>query len=414
MYLSLKNNKSYLILVIICLMQLLLFSCKGIANNDNDKNNHITIASNSNDALNRASYLTVEYGNQTLDELMDVVKENKKLDIYNNYEIINSSPVEIIVPKNQTNSQSLSIVVNDNLGHLLVFDGGRIEDADYLCDIIKDNGGVVTSWFITHIHDDHIGALYEILSKKRTDIIIKEIVYNFANFDWYYSKMGDDAGIYFLFENAIKDYNEFLKQNNLNVVNILNESNLKSESHQYIFEYGIITKGDSPIFECGTPPRSKMDSEEWDVINTIMRVNMLNDLYLLDKDPINNTSIVYCVEFFYPKKFNLIIFGDLGYQGGNILFDTINENISNNKSRSYYNNILDNTEILVLSHHGQNGIDPELYKKFSPKVVIWPTSKDIYNNSHGRYYTDDTKKVLSEIESIELQIKSYEETAVIR
>ena len=400
-----KNKKTFY-LVIICLMQVLLFSCS--------KNENIKSNDSYDTLLNRKSYMTTEYRNLTFDELIKNIKINRKLDIYNNYDIIGSSPVEIIVPKNQTNSQSLSIVVNDNFGHLLVFDGGRTQDVDYLCDIIKDNGGVVTSWFITHIHDDHIGALYEILSKKRTDIVIKEIVYNFADFDWYYSKMGDDAGIYFLFENAIKDYNEFLKQNNLNEVNILNESNLKSESHQYIFEYGIITKNDSPIFECGTPPRSKIDRERGYVGNTIMSVNMLNDLYLLDKDPINNTSIVYCVKFFYPKKFNLIIFGDLGYQGGNILFDKINENIFNNKRKNFYNNILDNTEILVLSHHGQNGIDPEYYKKFSPKVVIWPTSKDIYENSHGRYYTDDTKKALSEMECIELQIKSYEETAVIR
>ena len=401
---NMNKNKKYLNLVIICLMQVLLFSCsknKNIKSNDSYDTVH-----------NRESYMTTEYINLTFDELIKNININRKLDIYNNYDIIGSSPVEIIVPKNQTNSQSLSIVVNDNFGHLLVFDGGRTQDADYLCDIIKDNGGVVTSWFITHIHDDHIGALYEILLKKRTDIMIKEIVYNFADFDWYYSKMGDDAGIYFLFKNAIKKYNEFLKLNNLDEINIINQNNLKSDKHEYIFDYDILTKNDEPFFECGTPtpPINEIDRDQGYVGEPIgyvgkpiMSVNMLNDLYLLYKDPINNTSIVYCVEFFYPKKFNLIIFGDLGYQGGNILFDDIERRVN-----------LNETKVLVLSHHGQNGIDPEFYKKFEPEVVIWPTSKDIYDNSHGRYYTDDTKKALNEIKTIKLQIKSYEETTVVR
>ena len=55
---------------------------------------------------------------------------------YKYYDVLNISPAKIIVPKNQTISQSLSILVNDGEGNLIVFDGGRIEDADYLCDII--------------------------------------------------------------------------------------------------------------------------------------------------------------------------------------------------------------------------------------------------------------------------------------
>ena len=362
-------------------------------------------------------YLKQEYKDFTFNELVDKAKNKKKSAKYNYYDVLDCAPFEIIIPKNQTNAQSLSIVINDNLGHLLVFDGGRVEDSEYLCEIIKDNGGVVTSWFITHIHDDHIGALYDILSKKRTDIIIKEIVYKFADFDWYYSKMGDDAGIYYLFENAIKEYNEYLKINNLSEVNILNQYNIKTKSREYIFNYGVIVKDTVPLFICGNSSKeeiqalNELNKKDRYSSNHIMSVSMLNDLYLLDQDPINNTSIVYEVHFFEPKRMGILIFGDLGYEGGNILFSKYDENDKTElKNRMFF----DETKVLVLSHHGQNGIDPELYKRFSPKVVVWPTSKDIYENTHGRYYTDDTKKALSEISSIEYEIKTYEETAVIR
>ncbi|MBO6118964.1 MAG: MBL fold metallo-hydrolase [Lachnospiraceae bacterium] len=308
--------------------------------------------------------------------------ENEARTEYKYYELFNIDPAKIIVPKNQTLSQSLSILAQDSDGNLIVFDGGRVEDADYLCDLIKENGGVVSAWFITHIHDDHIGALYKILNDKRIDIEIKQIYYDFASFEWYYEKIGNDAGIYYLFENAIKNYNEFLIKNNRVPITMLHKNNNIS-----LYFFG---------------------KEMW--------VSVLNNHFELGSDPINNTSITYLLTI---KGINLLLLGDLGYEGGNILF---NDNFLANESDyniSYHS--LDKNhytshpiEVLVLAHHGQNGIDPELYKRLKPKVVIWPTSKDIYENKHGRYNTDDTKNVLNEMSSIEYQIKSFEETAIIR
>ena len=334
----------------------------------------------------------------------------KKLDIYNYYDVFDLEPAEVIIPKNQTNSQSLSIVVNDGHGNLIVFDGGRVEDADFLCDIIKDNGGVVKDWYITHIHDDHIGALYKILSDKRTDINIESIHYDFASFDWYYEKMGNDAGIYYLFLNAIEDYNNYLESINKQLVEI---------SHNEFT--------DKPYFYNSGLWFDKESNKYLDVPSCSMNVHILNNHYELDQDPINNTSVVYLVDIYGKNKIQMLIFGDLGYGGGEKIFDENFKFVKGEKMKGYddyWENDyvvreshivdIDNIDILVLSHHGQNGIDPELYKKFNPKVVIWPTSADIYENVHGKYKTDETKKVLSEMDSIEYQIKSYEETAVIR
>ena len=314
-------------------------------------------------------------------------------------------PVEIIVPMNQTIAQGLSILVTDNSGNLIVFDGGRIGDADYLCDVIKDKGGIVKYWFITHIHDDHIGALWQILNSKRTDIVIENLYYDFASFDWYYDKMGNDAGIYNLFVNAIKDYNEFMKSNKNSIINVLD----KPKSN-FVF----------------TSDNALLDDDNKDIdskVNTEITVEVLNKHYEFDHDPINNTSIVYMIKIkLGDKNFNMLILGDLGYEGGKELFnDNFNEIIDNGKrmySYSVYNldakQIIENVDIITLSHHGQNGIDPELYKKFNPKIIIWPTSKDIYENINNKYYTDDTKASLNSIDSIKYQILSYMETALIR
>lgn len=319
------------------------------------------------------------------------INTNYNID-YKNYDIFDISPAKIIIPQNQTESQSLSVVVSDGHDNLIVIDGGRVEDSDYLCEIIKDNGGVVSNWYITHIHDDHLGALYDILNKKRTDIVIKEISYQFADFNWYYSKIGNDAGVINLFINAISDYNSYLSSVGKDLVNV--EDNILSYDKR---------------------ARAYVSKDENDKLLSEIVVYAINEnVYELDQDPINNTSIVYYIDIDvkpynqYPKDLvSMIVFGDLGYDGGKKLFYYTDEFEDGFKR-------INEADILVLSHHGQNGIDPELYKKFSPKVVVWPTSKDIYENTHGKYYTDDTKKALSEMSSIEYEIKSYDETAVIR
>ena len=117
--------KSILLFAIILFIHLFIFSC--------NKNSKI---------------INLAIDDTTTDSLLNAESDNIS---YKYYDVLNISPAKIIIPKNQTVAQSLSVLVNDGHGHLVVFDGGRVEDADYLCDIIKDNGGVVTTWFITSV-----------------------------------------------------------------------------------------------------------------------------------------------------------------------------------------------------------------------------------------------------------------------
>lgn len=328
---------------------------------------------------------------EAVSKVMNAKAEDDKLGC-KYYNIFDMAPVEVIVPKNQTIAQGLSILVTDNNENIIVFDGGRVEDSDYLCEIIKNKGGIVSTWYITHIHDDHLGALYDILNKKRTDITIKEIAYQFADFDWYYSKMGTDAGIVKLFENAIIEYNNYLAS--------IGREQIKIEDN-------ILTSDKRARAYPHRDDNGKLVSD--------INVFAINDnVYKLDQDPINNTSVVYYVgieKYLKGTKSKelagMVVFGDLGFEGGNKLFNYIDEFEAGFK-RIY------SADILVLAHHGQNGIDPELYKRFSPKVVIWPTSKDVYENVNGKYYTGDVKDALSKIKSIKYEFKSYEDTVVLR
>lgn len=299
-------------------------------------------------------------------ELTDVDKENDVNETFNIdsvriYKILDLKDTEIIVPKNQKDLQSYSVIFRNKNNELIIFDGGRVEDADYLLSVIKYYGGVVSGWFLSHIHDDHIGALYKILNDKNTDISIKNIYYNFASFDWYYEKIGNDAGALYLFDNALKEYNDLLilKNKKINIINKLNKRDL--------FDFKDI------------------------------KVEVMNEMYKLDSDPINNSTIVYKVYF---EDYSLLSLGDLGYYGGEKLL----ENIDNEKLKS---------DIVVVSHHGQNGVSNDFYKVVEPQIAIWPTTKKIFENFDKKYNTEDTIEILENVKT-KFNFKSYEGTFIIK
>lgn len=260
---------------------------------------------------------------------------------------------EIIVPKPQI-AQSLSIIVKNIDGGLLIFDGGRVEDADYLHKIILDNGGVVDAWFLTHIHDDHIGALYQILKDGYDDMTIKNLYYSFADFEWYYDKIGNDAGALVLFENELKKYSD--------KINIHND----------------ISKGEVFTYKN-------------------VEVEVLNNMYKLDSDPINNTTIVYKV---YIDDKSMIVLGDLGYEGG----EKLASEVSPLKLKS---------DIVTMSHHGQGGVSEKVYYYIEPKIAIWPTTYAIYNNTSGKYDTDRTKDWIESLK-VKYNILTYEGDSIIK
>lgn len=288
---------------------------------------------------------------------------NEKFDINSVriYKILDLKDTEIIVPKNQNDLQSYSIIFKNKNNELIIFDGGRVEDAEYLLSVIKHYGGVVSGWFLSHIHDDHIGALYKILYDKNIDIIIKNLYYNFASFDWYYEKIENDAGALYLFENALKEYSDLLMSQNKRI-NIQNKLSMKEE-----FNFNDV------------------------------KVEVINDMYKLDSDPINNSTIVYKVYF---ENYSLLSLGDLGYYGGEMLL----KNVDNKNLIS---------DIVVVSHHGQNGVSKDFYKAVFPKIAIWPTTKKIYENIDKKYNTEDTISVLNDIK-IKYSFKSFEGTFIIK
>lgn len=222
----------------------------------------------------------------------------------------------------QTHSQMMSYVIRSNGGKLIVIDGGMPGDAPYLRGFLAALGNRVNLWFVTHLHEDHFGALGEIL-RSPADLEIGRIYASTPDDDWV--RAHGSAGEY-------KSWIEF-------------RDALKGDGRRLI--------------ELRLGGRMDVDGvviEVLGVANPEIHANA-----------INNSSIVLRVS---DASKSVLFLGDLGPEGGEKLLE------------GKYRNRLD-CDYVQMAHHGQNGVNLEIYKAASPTHCLWPTPRWLWDNNIG-------------------------------
>lgn len=237
---------------------------------------------------------------------------------------------------NQSYSQMMSYIIEDN-GKTIVIDGGTEKDMNYLINNIKkvSDDNVVDAWFLTHYHKDHTGALAKYLSSNKDDIKINSIYYNFPKDAW------------------VKKYEKNRYQDYLTINNSLElfkNKHITYRKNEYIF-------GDIIIKNLRT-------------FNPSITSNSGNNSSTVFKCMINNTSMLFL--------------GDLGVEGGNELIELSSKEIKN-------------TDYVQIAHHGQAGVNQDVYKIINPKYCLWPTTDWLWENKEKIYKTDETKQWIGEL-----------------
>lgn len=246
----------------------------------------------------------------------------------------------------QGGAQMLSSVIRSENGSLVVVDGGWEADGDYLLETIRENGGTVDAWLITHPHSDHVGALYHILKNRSDEVDINGIYYSFAPVSWYQETSPEDADMV-----------------------------------------------DRIVGELEKMPEDKLhDSVGKDdkIVVDNLYITALNDRYELSTDPVNNSSIAYMVEAEGKK---VLFLGDMSYDGGSQLGRENGDSLK--------------ADIVQMAHHGQNGVGKALYDVISPKICLWPTPQWLWDNDKGGGYnsgpwkTVETRKWMEDFLKVE-------------
>lgn len=217
-----------------------------------------------------------------------------------------------------------SYVIRTDNGKVLVMDGGHKSEEMYLRGFIAALGNEVEAWIVSHPHNDHVGALTEILKDPR-GIKIKRVIQSRFSDDLIRSEQPYDKYAFEFYE-------------------ALDESGVPVENHT---EPGYTEK------------IGGMNMKILGVTNEEIRVN-----------PYNNSSMVFR---FWDDEKSMVFLGDLGMEGGNKLLN------------SPYRPDLD-CDYLQIAHHGQRGCDENFYKTVEFRYALWPTTLPIWNNDMGEGY----------------------------
>ena len=231
-----------------------------------------------------------------------------------------SNKAELTQLTNNSNSQMMGYFINAQDKNIVI-DGGTKEDSQNLQKYIKDSGGTVNAWFITHPHKDHAGAIIDII--ENTDIKIEHIYVTLNDIEWYQKNEPQRA------EEAIqlKDALE-----NDRVKDVVTEVSLNQK------------------IKIGT-----VNCEILGTKNPEITVNAMN-----------NSSMV--IKMYLGRK-SILFLGDTGAESSQKLIENEKEKLP--------------SDIVQMAHHGQNGATEELYKKIDPKICLWPTPDWLWNNDKG-------------------------------
>jgi beta-lactamase superfamily II metal-dependent hydrolase len=254
--------------------------------------------------------------------------------------------------------------VIQNEGYTIVVDGGFPHEDEHLYEYIRDLGGVVDAWFLTHIHDDHVCALINIL-KKYEDITVKKAYYNFPS-DEFLGKCDSNRTVIPSVELSALVRNT-LEERKIPIVTV-NEGD--------VYEFGAV---EVKILQ--TPDES------------------------ITANPINNSSCVFTVTVNGQK---ILFLGDLGVEGGQRLLSRY----SAEELRSDY---------VQMAHHGQSGVGREVYEAIRPRFCLWCTPSWLWDNVDrkiGRYDTGRFKTLIvrgwmSEMGCVERHYRMIDGTNII-
>jgi beta-lactamase superfamily II metal-dependent hydrolase len=213
----------------------------------------------------------------------------------------------------------MSYVIQSPHGHLVVIDGGWINDAPYLKRFLQERGGHVDAWFITHQHDDHMGALTAILPKPE-GLRIDRIYASLLSESWIarYAP-ADELG-------PAKDFN-------------------------------------AALAAAGQRAIQPKLGEEIAIDGLKIEVLSLADENGPKQNPINNACMVLRLS---TPGTSVLFLGDLGVEGGQRLL----AGPMAGRLRSEY---------VQMAHHGQNGVGRAVYEAVKARYALWPTPHFLYD-----------------------------------
>lgn len=247
-------------------------------------------------------------------------------------QINDKQKTKLIQLSDNTSRQMMGYVLKTNTGKIIVIDGGTTGDTDNLVRILKQNGGKVDLWFLTHAHDDHAGAFTQIANND--EIKIEKVCASLNEKEWY------------------EEYEPARSKFSKTLIETVNSERFKD-------------KVIAPAL-----------NDKMEIDNIKIEILGIRNPEITE-NPGNEQSVVIK---FDTGKTTLLILGDTGEKSSTKLLQKQKEKLK--------------SDIVQMSHHGQAGATEELYKAISPTICLWPTPEWLWNNDNGGGKGSGTWKTL--------------------
>lgn len=268
------------------------------------------------------------------------------------YEIVGSNASYIVYRLNRTKksyngqwlitqyggadgNQLMFYILQDNKGHMIVVDGGWIDDAEYVKQVIRTVDPHVDAWILTHPHFDHIGAftaLYNDLGKIEID---KVYAVDMASPELCKERSPwDDTSV----------YEQFLQ--------------LDIEQLEYLHQ------GDA-----------------FDLLGLTFEVFNAYDDYVDDysDDLLNDGSMMFKIT---AEDESMLFCADVGKRMSDYLLDTWGDKLK--------------SDYIQMGHHGNGGLKSDFYQFIGAKGAFFDAPEWLMHDTSGQYTTAKNSYLMSE------------------
>ena len=276
------------------------------------------------------------------------------------------SPVTLYQLAPEQNSLMNSYVIKTANGKLIVIDGGIDGEGKdrkpYMPAALRAIAGVgdgeyfeVEAWFLSHAHKDHMYELSKMLSEysAESNYKINNIYFDFPEFGTSeYPAQNGDMEISQIRENLNK-YGKVIG------AQVPDGSTYYDQLNGAVINKEAVANGLS--FE--------IDGVRLDILQTWDAADGTSNL--------NDTSIVIRM---VAEGQTVLFLNDLGALGGRRLLATYGESLK--------------SDIVQMAHHGQGGVNKDVYDAIGANVYLWPTPVWVWKNENGTYQIDEVRKWL--------------------
>ena len=266
----------------------------------------------------------------------------------------------------EKNSLMQSYVIKTANGKLIVIDGGidgeGKDRAPYMPAALRSILGLeegeyfeVEAWFLSHAHKDH---MYE-LSKMMRDYTA-DSNYKINNIYFDFPEFGSEE-----YPAANGDMEISQIRENMNKYGQVIGAEVKDGSTYYDDLNGAFINRDSVAKGLSF----EIDGVKIDVLQTWDPADGTSNM--------NDTSLVLRA---WIGEQSVLFLNDLGSIGGRRLLTTYGDGLK--------------SDIVQMAHHGQAGVNKDVYYAIDAEVHLWPTPIWVWNNANHTYQIDDVREWL--------------------